>query len=219
MCQHLNYVIDEHEGTHVCIDCGLVLLEAIMMSDKISNHNHLDITYDKYYDFIMESCARMHIIDDYASKSFDYFDKYRYDKQFQHVLFALAAYSIYNVLKLEKVARSLKFVSSYTNVSLKQLWYVETRITSTPLPIDVSQLLNSKFYLFDLNFKHQKELLMISTNFKNRSFSPNTLASSMIYLYCKQKKIKLNLKKTADIFQISTMSMYRCNKFLKAQDF
>ena len=37
MCEHLNCVIDEHEGTEVCTECGLVLIESVFKQRNIES--------------------------------------------------------------------------------------------------------------------------------------------------------------------------------------
>ena len=62
MCEHLNCVIDEHEGTEVCTECGLVLIESVFKQRNIESIGEEKTS--KYQEFIKDVCHRMFIVDD-----------------------------------------------------------------------------------------------------------------------------------------------------------
>ena len=70
-----------------------------------------------------------------------------------------------------------------------------------------------------LSEKDLKILIKLSGNKIDKSFSPNTLSSAYVLMYCKFKSIKSQLKTIASNFQVSAMSVYRCMKYLQECDF
>ena len=170
--------------------------------------------------FIWEACSKMNINDLYASEACILFNRFKSKKTgATRDLIALAAYSIYNTLKNNDAHKSIKFISNYTGVTVKRLWGVEKCFGSATQPISVNNILESNYHFFNLEYKDYLLLAAISHNFTQRSHSPNTMAATLVYMYCKYRKIKCTLCKAASIFQISPMSIHRCMRFLKSTDF
>ena len=61
--------------------------------------------------------------------------------------------------------------------------------------------------------------MCIAEKFQKRSFSPFTLGASTLFMYCKEIKKPCKVSTVSDIFQVTTMSVYRCVKYLKKSEF
>ena len=191
-------------------------------NSNIQSHSSCEQSHSScdYYQFIRECCHKMFIIDAHAEKSYNCYKNLsskicnkNMDK------YAIAAYSIYHTMKSENSQRSLKTVSEFTGIPIKMLWNVERYLISKPNPTKTSDALISKYRHLELGPKDLLILLKISDHYKERSFSPNTLAGALLYLYCCSLSRKKKLSNVAFSFQVSTMSMYRCIKYLKANEF
>ena len=223
MCEALNshdVVIDEREGTEVCIRCGLVVSNQLMLPQ--SNFLKKPIITNKciYHQFIMESCHKMFIIDEHAEKSYMCFNKLSSkicDKTIDK--YAIASYSIYHTLKSLNSQRSLKTVSEYTGISMKMLWIVERHLIAKPKPTKAVNFLISKYRHLGLSEKDLSFLIKLSEHNVDRSFSPNSLSATYVIMYCKFQGIKMKLSTVSTIFQVSSMSIYRCEKYLKTINF
>ena len=221
-CPHINQVIDEAEGSEVCTDCGLVLSNNLFVDDRcgIQKKIPIHINYiDKYHDIMQETCAKMHISSAYADKAYMLFKKQRTEKnKMLNDHDALAAYCIYVVLKNEDAHRSIRQISAYTDVSMKRLWLIEKVYGRLSEPINTRQIIGAYYHYFDLCYKDLKVLQTAVDLFSERDYTPNTLAASLIYVYCSLLKVKCPLNKAADVFNISTMSIHRCVKYLKCKN-
>ena len=110
-------------------------------------------------------------------------------------------------------------ISEWTGISLKKMWLFEKRFLKTPNPTNVSQTLLSKYMYFNLTGSDLAILTCIADHFKHKSYSPNNLAASLIYLYCKYYSIPHKLITVANTFQVTTTAIYRCSKYLKSNEF
>lgn len=214
MCEHINQVIDEHEGTIICLDCSHVILNQILLpsypEENVEEKKNYDSNFCIYHQFIKDCCHRGHIIDVYARKSIECFEKLKGRINTDHKVDALslAAYSIYHTLKEENVPRSLRMICTLTGTSVKAFRSIEHKYMSTPKSTNVHQMLHSKHHYFGLNNQDLKQLQNIALNYKNKSFSPNTLSAALIHLYLKHKSVPSNVKSVANIFQITPECLY-----------
>ena len=162
----------------------------------------------------------MFIVDDLTQKSIEYFK--RILKKMKSVSdskkYIIAGYSIYHTLKMENVPLSMKTISIFTGLSWKKLMKFDNNISAPPQPVNVSTMLASKYRHFNLGNSDLELLTRVTDNYKNKSFSPPTLAASVIYLYCKVKSIPIKLNIVLNTFGVSIMSVHRCRKYL-ASDF
>ena len=131
----------------------------------------------------------------------------------------LMAYSIYFTLKNENIGRNIKYVSQNTGVTSKLLWKCESLDPYLSTPINIESLLTPLYSFFDLCRNDYKNILKISKHFQERHFSPLTLASTLVYLYCKSKLIKITVKKICSVFNVSSMSVYRCKSYITYDKF
>ena len=115
-------------------------------------------------------------------------------------------------MKLEKVPRRIKTIAYFKGVSVKKLLQFENKMF--PKPVNVSNMLLLKYRYFGLKEKDVEVHKKIIENYKNKSFSPSTLAASAIYLYCKKKMISIKLKTIVNVFGLSTMTIHRCKKYI-----
>ena len=219
MCQHINQVIDEQGGCYVCLDCAFVIQDQVFVFP--STENKFESQFCIYHQFIKDCCHRGHIIDHLALRSIEFFEKFKIEKKLESTvdLFLVASYSIYYTLKVENAPRSLKMISALTGISMKALTIFENKYILLPKSINVYQMLQSKHQYFRLNSKDLEVLQKIAKEYENKSFSPNTLAGALIYLFLGYKSTPCKVNSIANIFQITPACMYRCIRYLKSNNF
>ena len=218
-CSHFNLVIDSREGSEVCLDCSLVVNSTLFISNDEYKTTPKIIT-SQYYEFIKDCCERMFLDNSIVEDAFHWFKEFSSQIKKEHISdkYTVAAYCIYHALKIQEIPRSLKMISYHTGASLKKLYTFEKKCL-VPKPTNVYQVLTTKYTHFGLNASDLSILLKTSEHFKYKSFSPNTLAASIIHMYLTHHSISQKLKDIANIFQVTTMSIYRCTKYLKMNNF
>ena len=178
MCQDLDshdIIIDEREGIEVCVKCGYIASNQLFMMDR----KPIIPTTNKclYYHFILETCHKLFISDGHAEELYLLF-KTLSSKSTDKVInkYSIAAYSIYHLLKSKESQRTMKIISNYTNVPMKDLWLVEKHLIAKPTKaVDV---LISTYKHMNLSEKDLSNLIKLSENEVERSFSPNTLSAA-----------------------------------------
>ena len=126
----------------------------------------------------------------------------------------LMAYSIYFTLKDEGIGRNIEYVAQNTGITSKMLWKCESLDPYLAIPINIESLLAPVYSSFDLSREDYNIVLKTSKHFQDRHFSPLTLTSTLVYMYCKTKGKAITVKNVCTIFSISSMSIYRCKSYI-----
>lgn len=195
-CEHINHVIDEHEGTNVCLDCGLVIDNQIFF-DNIQNINdEHEIKYDSYKEFL----TRLQLTDSHI-------EELRRIEKKNESLSSIACNIYLTVNQTSSV--TLKEVISATGASEKKI-VKQTRGHVTCL--DKIKLLDKYCQQLNLPFKNytviKEQLETVSVSGHN----PLTIIASCIYIHCKTNKLKISMRKISEVIGISCISIQR---FLK----
>ena len=199
----------------ICDVCSLVLdmnlsynLPQKILKDAVSSYDDLHV---------IDCCYRMQISSDQIIESIQ---KNLHDAKRRNCFSGskkkcLAAFIIYNTLKLMHIPKSIEQVAYACGVSTNDIWKCEASDDSVPVVIDIKDILPSIHSEVGLSFKECNMLCNIRQIFKNRSFSPYTMTGALIYIFCKEKKRKMTLKKIANVLKVSNVSIHRCIKYLK----
>lgn len=231
MCEHLNIIEDYTTGTVVCIDCAFVR-ENILLLHPCTSLTDTDIYVNEsvtlkkkkklavVHDFI-ENCAdKMQIPYAIVELIKNTYSQYRSKVEFDSVKDnILAAYVFYTTLKEEKIGKCIKDISYYTGVSNHSIWKCETLNSKITRFISVDDLVASKSYAFKLLPKDVFLISKAALACQEKHYSPSTIAATLVYRYCMHKGRKQSMKNVAVEFNISTMSIYRCMKYVTVQYF
>ena len=238
-CCHSQYLTDQHEGnstiylsllkkkkeknffilgTIVCQDCGLVLHENIPYNTNEITNNDSFAKSSNYFK-IVDCCYRMHITYNFIiSFIHESFTNERKKPVFQKINDDhLIAYIIYTSLKNLNIPRSLDYVAGNCGVRTNDIWKCEFVDEKLSNPIRFQDIVRSVHSQVGLTMKESDKICDLEENIKNLSFSPLTLAGSLIYFYCKLKKKKVTLKKVAELVNVTNVSICRCLKILKKE--
>lgn len=196
-CGHLNHVIDEHEGSIVCIDCGLVMSDQIFLEDKKKNEqNDID---DKYK--FKEILTRLNMSDDFI---------HGLDIQKKTNISKIASNLYLNINKSSSV--SLKEISSVTGVCEKQL---NQKTKGHVTVLDKEKLLDKYCAQLNISFKNYTVIKETLNKLKISGHNPLTVIASCIYLFCKKNKIKVSMRNISQTVGISCISIQRYLKTIK----
>lgn len=190
-CSHLNEVIDEHEGTTICIDCGLVISDKIFIYD------------DKYVqkkdnEICKEILARLNLSENIA-------DEIKLEKK--HNLSTIASQLYLTINKNSTI--SMKEIASATGVCEKQL---NKKTKGNVTILDKEKLLEKHCLYLNISYKTYTVIKEMLYKIKISGHNPLTIIASCIYIYCKKNAHKLSMKKIAHTVGISCISIQR---FLK----
>ena len=221
MCDHLNQIIDQHEGSIVCGDCALVL--DVYFSQQEHSSQKISVSLqpvDHLKSYLLDCCDRMHIPTLISENIYKKFIQFRTGHDFERISdMQLMAYSIYITLKNDGIGRNIEYVAQNTGISSKLLWKCESLDPYISMPINIENVLAPVYSMFNLSSEDCKIIVKISKHFQERHFSPLTLSSTLVYVYCRISKIQISIKKVCSIFCVSSMSIYRCKSYITYDKF
>jgi transcription initiation factor TFIIIB Brf1 subunit/transcription initiation factor TFIIB len=188
-CEHISQVIDEHEGSIICTDCGLVINQ-YFINDHMIDDNPLE------NNSCQEFLERMNItmpLDNEIKKT--------------ACLDTIASDLYRNINKTSSI--SLKEILSVTGANEKKL-IKKNRGHTTILNKDI--LLEKYCAQLNIGFKNYTVIKETLNKVKLTGHSPLTIIASSIYAFSKKNNLKISMKKVATTTGISCISIQR---FLK----
>jgi len=206
-CQHLRQIEDYHEGTIICVSCGLVIsnlflnqLECVSQIDS-QEQNKILIEIQNLLDRIHVPICYAHHIESYYFQNFT-------TKSRNSLIF-----SIYKVLNNLGIPISLREIANVTSVRKESLSRVKCDFNC--ISIDNLSRLDKYGTMLGLCYKTitliKKELTKLPVSGHN----PNSILASVIYQVAKKEKKKISLKQVSDVTSISCISIQRYNNFCK----
>lgn len=187
-CLHINQISDIHEGSYVCTDCGLVLDQIYLCDfekEKEQTEKNVPCMYQEMLERLNISLIRNN---DYTSNNV-----------------INVACKIYQNINNES-AITLKEVTSATGVSSKML----NNATKGSVTIVDKEILLEKYCCqLDIAYKHYTLIKELLQKQNISGHNPLTIIGSCIYLYSKEKKLKISMKKISDCTGISCISIQR----------
>ena len=222
MCLHLNQGLN-NDYEPVCYECGLILgspLPILNQNEISKSLYNCEESNEEIRTFLLDCCDRMHIPEAIINSILTVFNSLRQKSVFKKINDQnLMAYAIYFKLKDADIGRDIEYIASKTGVLSKDIWRCESIDPCIPIPLGISNLLLPHHLFFELNIEDCNNIIKISKHFQERHFSPLTMVSTLIYLYCKAKKIPISMKKICLIHNISAMSIYRCQSYITKEKF
>jgi transcription initiation factor TFIIIB Brf1 subunit/transcription initiation factor TFIIB len=203
ICRHLNEIIDDREGTIICIDCGLVLSNNLFQEDKyFSSFTNEDNDLNQIKEFL----ERLNMP---VSFSCQIFENYKQTvKKRKHGKFLLP-YTIYQTLNDIGYPISIKQISAVSGVSENLIYDMQNSEES--IILEPNSLLEKYCKILGLDFKSysviKERLPEVSTG-----HNPLTVIASNIYKYSKDNNLKHSMKDIASAVGISPISIQRYMK-------
>lgn len=204
-CQHVRDITDQHEGTIICIDCGVV--KDVVYDIKFYEHSNFEKINS--FDEVENILDQLHIPRQYS----EIINSSIYTKKKKARL---------SLKSLQKTSSIKKIVTAiYNNVNEKHSNLLLKDITNFShlepsqirskdiLIVNVEEILERYTKKFDLDFKSTSAIKEKISQFNNTGYQPLTIIGGIIYLYHIEIKKKISMKKIATVLGISSISIQR----------
>lgn len=203
LCEHLNPIDDEREGTIVCTDCGLVLSDQLFVThDPIKTDKIISIENENVKDIL----DKMNLPDCYTSHILQNCNEVK-------SLNKKLPYIVYKTLNENGCNISIKDVSNVSGVDHKKLY--EMQEFDKIIIIEPKKLLEKYCKMLNLDFKIYSLIKEKLPETFQSGHSPLTIIATHIYKHSKDNNCKLSMKKIANVLQISHVSIQRYLKEIK----
>jgi transcription initiation factor TFIIIB Brf1 subunit/transcription initiation factor TFIIB len=198
ICPHTYPMIDEHEGTTVCCDCGLVIEEQYYMQNYNDNDTpvkHIDDIYLKTdRNDALELLNRLNLPSDILNQLPS--DKQKIE-------------NLYDIINKTSVVTTKEFCAASGIDNKKLVKCNQNKIMHT----NITLLLDKYCKLLNLSFRDYTLIKESMVNKPHSGHPPLTIIGYYIFVYCKQNKIKLSMKAICSALAISTISIQRYRKY------
>lgn len=199
VCEHKNQVIDDHEGTYVCLDCAKVIDNVFVPifedKEKISEECMLNDLNTN--DVSNEIAHRLNIPN---------FIKTNEKKNVKSIS------NVYIHANKNNFTVTLKEMSAVSGFSCKQ---IGKEIKNTVTVLDIPTLLEKYCKLLEIDYKTYTVIKDNIYKHEQTGHNPLTVVASHIYFHMKSVKKKLSMKNICDVVGISSISIQRYIKKLQ----
>jgi transcription initiation factor TFIIIB Brf1 subunit/transcription initiation factor TFIIB len=194
-CTHINQVIDEREGTMVCLDCGYVVAEQIYHETSLlrEENNNLSCQIKDILDkLFLPHCFTADIIRNYNKLT-----------KKKHLL----EYVIYLTLHEMGYPISIKDIACVTGITDSKIYDLQEN--DKAICLQPHDLLEKYCNLLQLDYKTYSLIKNDLPTKIETGHNPLTVIASTIYKFSKNNKLKLSMKQIASVVNISTVSIQR----------
>ena len=203
-CKHINIISDEHEGSIICIDCGLVISDNLYV-ENCFKFQASDVTCNDIEE-IKELLERLNFSTFFA---LDMYKNVQKGLELKKVKKYLIPFTFYQTLNEMGYPISIKDIVSVSGISENYIYDMQNNEDS--IILNHMLLLEKYCTLLGFDFKTYSVIKELLPNL-NTGHNPLTVIASTIYKYCKENKLKYSMKYIASIVGISSVSIQR---FLK----
>jgi len=197
-CEHEYPVIDEHEGTSVCCDCGLVLEKEFYMSSNIKIEND-ETPVEK----ILEKTPRNDALEvlNRLNLPSDILNHLTHEKQ--------KVDNLFDAINKSAAVTTKEFCAA-TGINNKKLVKLnQNKILNTNLDM----LLEKYCKLLDLSYRDYTLIKALVDKKPSSGHPPLTVIGYYMLLYCRTHKLKKSMKDICSALSISTISIQRYRKY------
>jgi len=197
-CEHEYPVIDEHEGTSVCCDCGLVLEKEFYMSSNIKIEND-ETPVEK----ILEKTPRNDALEvlNRLNLPSDILNHLTHEKQ--------KVDNLFDAINKSAAITTKEFCAA-TGINNKKLVKLnQNKILNTNLDM----LLEKYCKLLDLSYRDYTLIKALVDKKPSSGHPPLTVIGYYMLLYCRTHKLKKSMKDICSALSISTISIQRYRKY------
>jgi transcription initiation factor TFIIIB Brf1 subunit/transcription initiation factor TFIIB len=198
-CEHLNEVVDEREGTVICVDCGLVLSQYFIPQ---TNTNFCGGTF--LVEEIKEVLERLHFPQSFSE---DIFKNIKIAKKENTKKKCLVPYFVYKTLNELGFPVSIKDISAVSGVSENDIYSMQESEQS--LVLSPFALLEKYCIILGLSDYKTYSVIKETLPTVDTGHNPLTVIASTIYKYCKANGLKYSMKQIASTIGISSVSIQR----------
>jgi len=199
-CSHINEIIDDHEGTFICIDCGFV-------KDNFFHENRPknDYVIKNPSDEIENILDQLNLPQNFSEEIRCNLTKKRAIVKNFNIKKLIS--EIYNTVNNKNSNLLLKDIINFSQLNSNQ---IKTRNISI---INFDEIIEKYTKKFGIDFKTNTVIKEKISKYKNTGYQPLTIIGGVIYLYFLEIERKISMKKIANILGISSISIQRFLKF------
>ncbi len=197
ICEHKYPVIDEHEGTSICCDCGLVIETQYYIQNITNNDAPVKQNYDintKDHSDALELLNRLNLPSDIINQLPP--DKQKIE-------------NLYDEINKTSVVTTKEFCAAAGIENKRLVKCNQNKIMHT----NITLLLDKYCKILNLSFRDYTLIKESMMKKPHSGHPPLTVIGYYIFLHCKTKKIKLSMKTICSTLSISTISIQRYRKY------
>jgi transcription initiation factor TFIIIB Brf1 subunit/transcription initiation factor TFIIB len=203
-CSHTNEIIDHHEGTIICTDCGIVkdtYYDIIVSKNDFLKRDSLN-QIENIMDHLHLPEEFTELINNNLSKSKNKNSRMVNQRRRIFSVKKLAT-EIYNTVNDKNSNLLLKDISNFSHISPHQIK------SKNILLVNLEEVLERYTAKFNMNFQTYTVIKDELNKFKNTGFQPLTIIGGLIYLHFLNIKKKISMRKISEILGISSISIQR----------
>jgi transcription initiation factor TFIIIB Brf1 subunit/transcription initiation factor TFIIB len=209
-CQHENDIIDPHEGTIICTNCGLV---KDLYFQENNNSFEPPIT-DDLLGQVENILEQLHIPQQFSNIIKNNLDPLYLSKKFlkpkrKTYNIKKVASAIYQTVNQENSTILLKDILNLSKLTPSQIKTQDIAI------VNIEDIIEKYTKRFNLSFNNNTVIKEEILKYNNTGFQPLTIIGGIIYQYLLTLNLKKSMKEVATILGISPISIQR---FLKYQN-
>jgi hypothetical protein len=207
-CRHENDIIDQHEGTIICTDCGTV--KDLYYCEF--NKQYIPKIENNTYGQIENLLEQLHLPEQFSSTIKNNLDplflkRNRNSKEKSHNINKVTN-EIYNTINKDDTIILLKDLINFSKVPSNKIKSKDISI------VNIHTVLEKYTKKFNINFKNNTVIKEEVLKYTNTGFQPLTIIGGIIYKHFATINEKKSMKQIASILGISAISIQR---FLKYQ--
>lgn len=200
VCEHKYPMIDEHEGTTVCCDCGLVMETQYFTQNKSDNENSTHIIQISDTCTIKDRSDALELLNRLNLPT-DIIHQLPPDKQ--------KIENLYDVINKTSVVTTKEFCAAAGIENKKLVKCNQNKIMHT----NITLLLDKYCKILNLSFRDYTLIKESMIKKPHSGHPPLTVIGYYIFIHCKTNKIKLSMKTICSTLGISTISIQRYRKY------
>lgn len=196
-CTHKYPVVDEHEGTTVCSDCGLVLEKDLFLYPENQNKSEYDNCAHKTTNFNRnEALELLHRL----NLPYEILNNLPNEKQ--------NVDNLYDVINKTSVITTKEFCAASGIDSKTLVKKNQNKVMNT----DIFLLLDKYCKLLNLTYHDYTLIKAVLMDRVESGHPPLTVIGYYIFTYCKKNKKRLSMKTICSTLSISPISIQRYRK-------
>jgi transcription initiation factor TFIIIB Brf1 subunit/transcription initiation factor TFIIB len=199
-CMHSQQLIDPDRSSHVCLDCGLVL--DICFHSNFNKAKNCAVNH-KWGEITKDILDRFHIPVVYS----DFIVQHFYSSQVKKTTEALL-FSIYKVLNEKEIHVSLNDLARAMGSDMSKI-YATQKKTNELVELDSCALAEKFCRALKLD---SATVAVIKDKLKmnvTTGHTPSTIIAGTIYIVAKERKLKVPIKRIAEVTFTSPISIQR----------
>lgn len=211
-CLHTEEIIDHHEGTIICTDCGVVkdpYYDATIQKDNFLKRDSL-CEIENFMDQLHLPSEFIELISSNLSKSKNKNSNSNSKMVNQRKrIFSVKklATEIYNTVNDKNSNLLLKDISNFSHVAPHQIKSKDI------LLVNLEDILERYTTKFNMSFQTYTVIKDELNKFKNTGFQPLTIIGGLIYSHFLKNRKKISMRKISEILGISSISIQRFLKY------